>query len=442
MLTIIKLLIILIIFSVIINIYRLNLYFYRNILFLISFFILTNIRFNQWYLISINIGINIFSFGMVLLTIWVIGIIYIILNEESNLKECFNILFFIMIVILINFIILRFIWFYFIFEVSLILIFYVIIKWGAGTLRVISGYYLIFYTLFFSLPLLFILFSIINLFGRDIFIIIEINNNIINMIIFIYILGSFLVKLPIYILHNWLLKAHVEAPVFGSMILAAIILKLGSYGLLRLIYILYNNFVKVNIYLIELRLIGSVILRIICLRQIDIKIIIALSSVVHIGLILRSILTILKLRLYGSYIIIIAHGLCSSGLFFILNLNYKITNSRLIIINKGVIVYIPSITLMWFLLCSSNIAAPLSLNLVREVILLIGLIIYLKIFIIKLFIYCLLRFIYSLYFFRYMNHGNSNYNIHINIRNIKNYLVLLFHWFPLNLIFFNLDIFI
>lgn len=123
-------------------------------------------------------------------------------------------------------------------------------------------------------------------------------------------------------------------------------MKLGSYGLLRLIIIFYYNFLIVNDYFIELSLIGRIIIRIICFRQIDIKILIAISSVVHIGLLLSSMITMFKLSFLGSYLIIISHGLCSSGLFYMLNLCYLVTNSRLIIINKGIIIFIPSISLI------------------------------------------------------------------------------------------------
>ena len=129
------------------------------------------------------------------------------------------------------------------------------------------------------------------------------------------------------------------------------------------IYIIKFIFNKFYINLLIINSHGIIFLRIICLCQLDVKLIIAISSIVHIRIILTSILLITKLRLYGWCYIIIRHGFISSGLFHLINLIYNQTNRRLIFINNGIINFIPSLTIIRFILCLCNVGSPFSLNL-------------------------------------------------------------------------------
>lgn len=132
-------------------------------------------------------------------------------------------------------------------------------------------------------------------------------------------------------------KAHVEAPVYGSIILAGVLLKIGRYGLIRILEIFIKSRVKYNYLIFRVRIVGSILIGIVCLVQIDIKRLVAYSSVVHINLILCRIITLFNLGFLSRYIIIISHGLCSSGLFYIVNMYYRRTGSRLLVLNKGLI---------------------------------------------------------------------------------------------------------
>jgi NADH-ubiquinone oxidoreductase chain 4 len=106
------------------------------------------------------------------------------------------------------------------------------------------------------------------------------------------IIFAFLVKIPMFLVHLWLPKAHVEAPVSGSMILAGVLLKLGGYGLIRVFPFLLLMGLNYNFIFVSISLVGGFLIRLVCLRQIDIKALIAYSSVAHIGIVLRGLLTI------------------------------------------------------------------------------------------------------------------------------------------------------
>lgn len=112
---------------------------------------------------------------------------------------------------------------------------------------------------------------------------------------------------------------------------------------------------------------GGILVRIRCLFQFDLKILIAYSSVVHIGLILRGMITFTRWGINGRFFIIIGHGLCSSGLFCLTNSLYERIWSRSLLINKGIINFLPRLSVWWFLLCSRNMSAPISLNLIAEI---------------------------------------------------------------------------
>lgn len=416
----------------------------QNIIFF-CFFICLFISFNLRLFNSVMIfGIDVLSFGLILLSFWICALIVIsrrgVYFSKLNFNYfLFNIIF-LLFILLLTFRCINLFLFYVFFERSLIPTLFLILGWGYQPERLQAGLYLLFYTLFASLPLLMALFYIINNFYSLNFLFLK-EFNIDNFLLYLFLVFAFLVKMPIFLVHLWLPKAHVEAPVSGSIILAGVLLKLGGYGLIRVFSIIINISLKLNIFWIVLSLVGGFLVRLICLRQIDLKSLVAYSSVAHISLVIGGLIVLLSWGWGFSYSLIIAHGLCSSGLFYLVNLTYERLGSRSLLINKGILNFMPRVAIWWFLLCSRNIAAPPSLNLIGEIGLLNRVLGWSQISIILLILVSFFRAAYTLYLYSFSQHGKfNNGNFSFSFAVNREYLVLLLHWLPVNLLFLKREL--
>nr|YP_009310926.1 NADH dehydrogenase subunit 4 [Aulopyge huegelii]BAV69478.1 NADH dehydrogenase subunit 4 [Aulopyge huegelii] len=261
--------------------------------------------------------------------------------------------------------------FYIMFEATLIPTLIIITRWGNQTERLNAGTYFLFYTLAGSLPLLVALLLLQQSTGTLSMLVLQYSqplqlNSWGHMAWWAGCLIAFLVKMPLYGVHLWLPKAHVEAPVAGSMVLAAVLLKLGGYGMMRMMVMLDPLSKELAYPFIILALWGIIMTGSICLRQTDLKSLIAYSSVSHMGLVAGGILIQTPWGFSGAIILMIAHGLVSSALFCLANTAYERTHSRTMILARGLQMIFPLTAMWWFIANLANLALPPLPNLMGE----------------------------------------------------------------------------
>nr|YP_009057649.1 NADH dehydrogenase subunit 4 [Myrmeleon immanis]AHY39232.1 NADH dehydrogenase subunit 4 [Myrmeleon immanis] len=388
--------------------------------------------------LSYFMGLDLISFGLILLTFWICSLM--MMASESINRLNYSTFFFIfniiilMLMLFLTFSSLNLFYFYLFFESSLIPTLFLIVGWGYQPERLQAGVYLLFYTLFASLPMLASIFYLYNM-NCSLMYFMFFEDFSLNYLFYLCMLFAFLVKMPMFLVHLWLPKAHVEAPISGSMILAGILLKLGGYGMVRVFKLIMSLGMNLNIIWMIISLLGGFLVSLICMRQVDLKSLIAYSSVSHMSLVIAGLMTLSYWGFCGSYSLMIGHGLCSSGLFCLANISYERTGSRSLLINKGMINFMPSMCLWWFLLSSSNMAAPPSLNLLGEISLLNSVVGWSWG---TMFFIALLSFFgaaYSLYLYSYSQHGELYSGLYSCYNgSMREFILLMLHWVPLNLL--------
>nr|BBM34988.1 NADH dehydrogenase subunit 4 [Crystallias matsushimae] len=347
---------------------------------LIAFFSLlwlTNMTETDWATLNSFMATDSLSTPLLVLTCWLLPLM-ILASQNHTASEPLNrqrtyitLLTSLQIFLILAFGATEIIMFYIMFEATLIPTLILITRWGSQAERLNAGVYFLFYTLAGSLPLLVALLLLQNNTGTLSLLTIQYTNpmeltSYAHKLWWAGCLMAFLVKMPLYGVHLWLPKAHVEAPIAGSMILAAVLLKLGGYGMMRMIIMLEPLTKELSYPFIVFALWGVIMTGSICLRRTDLKSLIAYSSVSHMGLVVAGILTQTPWGFTGALILMIAHGLASSMLFCLANTNYERTHSRTMLLTRGLQVVLPLMVTWWFIASLANLALPPLPNLMGE----------------------------------------------------------------------------
>nr|YP_009252453.1 NADH dehydrogenase subunit 4 [Caryanda sp. ZH-2016]ANA10337.1 NADH dehydrogenase subunit 4 [Caryanda sp. ZH-2016] len=411
----------------------------HSMMFLFSFiFMFCCYSYSDFNMIGYYFGVDYFSFSLILLSFWICSLmitasssVYLFLYHSNFFS--FMVLF-LMIMLYCSFASLNLLSFYIFFEGSLVPTLLLILGWGYQPERLQAGVYLIFYTLFASLPLLLVLFYVYY-YVNTLYFPLLIDFSSFYFMFYVFMILAFLIKMPMFLVHLWLPKAHVEAPISGSMILAGVLLKLGGYGIFRVMKVISFLGLKFNYFWLCLGLSGGVIVSFICFRQVDLKSLIAYSSVAHMSMVIGGLMTMNWWGCFGSLSLMIGHGLCSSGLFCLSNIIYERLGSRSLLINKGMINLMPSMAFWWFLLSSSNMAAPPSLNLVGELSLLNSIISWSSFTFLSLIFLSFFSAVYTLYMYSYSQHGSYYVGLYtFSLGYFREYHLLFLHWLPLNIL--------
>ena len=334
-------------------------------------------EYHKFSFFHLYLGIDGISIYFVLLTTIIIPV-SLLSNWNSlsdNIRPYTIIILLLEMLLLAVFLVLDLLFFYIFFESILPPLFILIGLFGSYN-KVRASFYLFLYTLLGSLFLLLSIVTIYSIVGTtDYKAIFKINFNYFTQVyLFWGIFIAFAVKTPTIFLNTWLLKAHVESPLGGSIILAGIVLKLSLYGIIRVIIPLLpmQSIDYINI-IYSIGVITIIYASISTLRTIDVKELIAYSSVSHAAVYLLGVFSNTIQGIEGGVTLGLAHGFVSSGLFICAGgVLYDRSSTRLITYYKGIAQLMPLFSIVFFILSLGNAATPLTLNFIGEFLSLYG----------------------------------------------------------------------
>ena len=326
--------------------------------------------------VNYKVGIDGISILFIILTTFITPLCIVSVNNsiKNRLRD-----FLIAILIMESFMIgvfcsLDLIIFYLFFEAGLIPMFLIIGIWG-GPKRVYSAFKFFLYTLLGSVLMLVAIISIYWIAGTtDVEILYELGIDVkYQNLLWLAFFSSFAVKTPMWPVHTWLPDAHVEAPTAGSVLLAAILLKMAGYGFIRFslgLFPIASDLFTPLIYLLSV--IAIIFTSLIALMQEDMKKLIAYSSVAHMGFVTLGLFTIQQQGIEGSIIQMISHGLVSAALFLCVGVVYDRMHSRLIKTYGGIVSIIPKYSVLFMLFTLAALGLPGTSGFIGEFLILMG----------------------------------------------------------------------
>nr|YP_009295036.1 NADH dehydrogenase subunit 4 [Macaca leucogenys]AOG66230.1 NADH dehydrogenase subunit 4 [Macaca leucogenys] len=406
----------------------------------------TNLLNHSTYLSSDPLTTPLLTLTFWLLPLMITASQYHLCNEPPSQKKLFlSMIILLQITLILTFMATELIMFYILFETTLIPTLIIITKWGSQAKRLNASTYFLFYTLTGSLPLLIMLSHTYNNTGSLNITLLTLTNQKLtttwsHSFTWLACMMAFMTKMPLYGLHLWLPKAHVEAPIAGSMVLAAVLLT-GGYGMMRLTPIL-NPLTEYMAYpFLMLSLWGMIMTSLTCLRQTDLKSLIAYSSVSHMALVIVAVLIQTPWSFSGATVLMIAHGLTSSMYFCLANSNYERTHSRTMLLSRGLQILLPLTAFWWFTASLTNLALPPTINLLGELFVITTSFSWSHITIMLTGLNMLITALYSLYMFTTMQRGTLTHHM-INMKPpfTRENMLMFMHLAPIVLLSLNPNI--